>query len=218
MFNHFHTVPTPQLFREAFGVEPPSQAGTGEVWPGYPASFIRLPQSADFDDRTPPQREARIGLFGLIPSWARNTRIGQRSYTACVETVGGHPFFREAWKGWQQCIVPATAICIPRWQGNQLAPMRLSRADGHPMGLAGLWSQWRPLHGRAIYSFALLTLPIIDGGTVVILNEDSYTDWLHATPPQRLEFLRPFPIERLRIDREEPSIPDLAAFAQSSPF
>ena len=126
------------------------------------------------------------GLFGLIPHWSIDATIGRRTFSARSETVASKPSFREAWKNAQHCIVPAEAIFEPDWRSGKAIPTRISKADGEPMGIAGLWSSWKSPKG-IVHSFTMLTInadghdlmtqfhkPVDEKRMVVILPPDSY--------------------------------------------
>jgi putative SOS response-associated peptidase YedK len=199
-----------------FGVMPPAKPGKFDVWPGYAATFIRRPRAAGVGDGALPQREALSGVFGLIPHWATDTKIGRRTYNARSETVAVKPSFRDAWKNAQHCIIPADAFFEPDWRTGKAVATRISRADGEPMGLAGLWSIWKSPQGL-LHSFTRLNInadehdlmcrfhkPADEKRMVVILPPDSYDHWLRATPQQSMEFMRPYPADRMQAGIEPP--------------
>lgn len=195
---------------------PPAKPGKFDVWPGYAATFIRRPRAAGVGDGALPQREALSGVFGLIPHWATDTKIGRRTYNARSETVAVKPSFRDAWKNAQHCIIPADAFFEPDWRTGKAVATRISRADGEPMGLAGLWSIWKSPQGL-LHSFTRLNInadehdlmcrfhkPADEKRMVVILPPDSYDHWLRATPQQSMEFMRPYPADRMQAGIEPP--------------
>ena len=84
------------------------------------------------------------------------------------------------------------------------------RADGEPMGIAGLWSWWKSPLGKEVHSFTMLTInadehalmrnfhkPGDEKRMVVILPAGSYDDWLTAPPARTPEFLRQYPADKL---------------------
>ena len=87
-----------------------------------------------------PEREALPGQLGLIPHWATDTTVARHMYNARSETVASKPSFRDAWRHGQRCIVPAEAFYEPDWRSGKAVPTRIARADGEPMGIAGLWA------------------------------------------------------------------------------
>lgn len=41
----------------------------------------------------------------------------------------------------QPCIIPADAIFEPDWRSGAAVATRFTRADGSPLGIAGLWDR-----------------------------------------------------------------------------
>ncbi len=181
-----------------------------EAYPGYKAPFIRRPPELSSGDEAVPQREAVVGLFGLLPLWAKDTKLSRSTYNARSETVATKPSFREAWKRGQHCIVPAAAIYEPDWRSGKHIPTRISRADGNPMGIAGLWERWKSPAGEEVFSLTMLTVnadphsfmrnfhrPEDEKRMVVILDEAHFDAWLDAPASESMEFMRQFPAEHL---------------------
>lgn len=219
MCSHYQAIKERERYFRHFGVEPPNEIGKYDVWPGYTATFIRRPTEADVGDEAVPGREAMPGLFGLIPHWSTDTTIGRRTFNARSETVAGKPSFREAWKKGNHCVVPLDAFFEPDWRSGKAIPTRIARADGQPMGIAGLWSAWKSPKGL-VHSFTMLTInadqhplmcqfhkPVDEKRMVVILPQDSYDYWLEATPENSMEFMRPFPADQLQAGVEIPAQP-----------
>ena len=84
--------------------------------------------------------------------------------------------------------------------------IRVSRAGGEPMGLAGLWASWRSATGELLASYTFnaddhqlinFPKPREEKLMVVVLNDDSYGAWLQAPVERSNEFLRQYPAERL---------------------
>jgi putative SOS response-associated peptidase YedK len=188
-----------------FGVERPPEAPPPEVYPGGLAPFIVRAR-----DRVELARDLRLGLFGLVPHWAKDLAFGRRTYNARTETVAEKPSFRDAWRQGRRCIVPVEAVFEPNWESGKAVRWKVSRKDGLPMGVAGLWGWWRAPDGREWLSFTMLTInadahPIFkrlhrpgeEKRMVVILDEAEYDAWLEAPLTRVGDFLKPFPAERL---------------------
>lgn len=213
MCAHYQGLRQPKSYLESFGVQPPADVLRTDIWPGYESGFIRRPPEADVGDEAVPEREALRGLFGLVPHWAKDTAIAKRTYNARSETAADKPSFRDAWKWGRHCIIPAEAIFEPDWRSGRAVPTRISRADGQPMGLAGLWSTWKSSQGQVLHSFSMLTInadahalmnqfhkPGDEKRMVVVLPEAQYADWLEARPADSMDFLRPYPAHALRAE------------------
>jgi len=154
-------------------------------------------------------------MFGLLPHWAKDTKLSRSTYNARTETVAYKPSFKTAWARYQHCIIPAEAITEPLYQNGKALPTRIACADGLPMGIAGLWSSWLDAQGQTVNSFTMLTInaqdhslmnrfhkPEDEKRMVVILPRGSWKAWLLATPErmsptQRQHLLGAYPAERL---------------------
>src|SRR5665647_2924937 len=158
MCSHYQGIKERERYRRCFGVEPPADLGHHDLWPGYSGTFIRAHPHADVGDEAVPEREALPGLFGLVPHWSVDTKIAKATYNARSETVATLPSFRDAWRHGQRCIIPAEAFFEPDWRSGKAVPTRIARADGEPMGLAGLWSWWKSPKGEVVHSYAMLTI------------------------------------------------------------
>jgi putative SOS response-associated peptidase YedK len=189
--------------------------GPIHVWPGYRAPFIRRPPDAGSGDAVVLPHEVLPGVFGLLPRWAKDEKLARSTYNARSETVTGKPSFREAWKRAQHCLIPAEAFYEPDWRSGKAVPTRISRADGEPMGLAGLWERWRNQAGEVVHSMTMLTVnadghpfmqnfhrPTEEKRMVVILPEAQYEEWLDSTAERSMTFMARFPADRLVAEAE----------------
>ncbi|MGH8029029.1 MAG: SOS response-associated peptidase [Arenimonas sp.] len=141
--------------------------------------------------------------WGLLPHWAKDTKVGYTTINARIEGVTEKPAFRDAWKRSQRCLVPATGWY--EWQvldARRKQPYFFHASDGiNPMMLAGLWSRWRnPDDGMPIDSYAILTAAAcgvvgeIHDRQPMVLPPERWSTWLESTVPQALELLEPEPL------------------------
>jgi putative SOS response-associated peptidase YedK len=211
MCSHYQAIKERERYIRHFGVAPPADQGKWDVWPGYAASFIRRPKEAGVGDYAVPERESLLGVFGLIPHWAPDTKIGRQTFNARSETVAVKPSFRDAWKNAQHCIIPVEAIFEPDWRSGKAIATRVSNVNDEPMGIAGLWSSWKSPKGW-LHSFTMLTInadghelmcqfhkPVDEKRMVVILPPDSFEAWLRARPQDSLDFMQQYPSDRLKV-------------------
>ena len=212
MCAHYQSVNNQTQLKRFFGVNSPIEAAKSDVWPGYNSVFIRRHPHADVGDDAVPNREALIGRFGLIPHWSKDEKISRHTYNARSETVMEKPSFRDAWRKAQHCIIPAAGIYEPDWRSGKAVSTRIEAHDGHPLGIAGLWSTWRSPTGEVISSFTMLTVnaddhafmqnfhrPKDEKRMVVILSPDYFDTWLSAKPEQSARFLIPYPADQLKV-------------------
>lgn len=210
MCAHYENIKEPKRLERFFGALVPPHLGKADVWPQYEGLFIRRPQHADVGDEAVPEREALVGRFGLIPHWATDLKLGRNTYNARTETVATKPSFRDAWRQARHCIIPAEAIYEPDWRSGKAVAARISRADGAPMGIAGLYAWWKDPKGTEIHSFTMLTInadshsvmnqfhkPTDEKRMVVILPDEQYQAWLDAPAEQSMGFMVPYDAENL---------------------
>jgi len=85
--------------------------------------------------------------------------------------------------------------------------------DGLPLGIAGLWANWKSSKGDWVYSFTMLTInaqshplmnqfhkPADEKRMVAILPPERYQEWLDAKCPVA-DFMVPFDAEALQAVR-----------------
>jgi putative SOS response-associated peptidase YedK len=163
------------------------------------------------------QRRAIVPYrWGLIPTWAKDARIGSRLINARAETVATTPAFRASFAR-RRCIVPADGF----YEWERLTPQvrqpnLVRRADGEPMAFAGLWSTWRdPAEPDAepVRTFTIITtganatLAPIHDRMPAILPASAWDAWLDpapAEPGELLALLAPAPddlLERFPVSR-----------------
>ncbi len=228
MSTHYETVSPASPYREIFGVEPPEGAADRHMFPRKIGHFIRAlpvaptPPAAPTEpspDETPapaapPARERVAAQWGLVPHWVKSASDGKLRATKLVnaksETVSTTRAFYDAWIQGQRCIVPMAAFFEDDFRGGKALPTRISRIDGQPMGVAGVWARWTGADGDTILSYALLTLnannhallrryqqPGAEKRMPVILNEGAYGAWLTVRMEKAKEFMRPYAAEWL---------------------
>lgn len=215
MCSHYEA-PSPGQLALAFGVEPIEQAKL-DLWPGYFGPFVRGVANRDDQEDFDSAREVLSGSFGLIPGWSKDTKIARRCYNARSETAAVKPSFRNAWKHGQHCIIPAAAFYEPDWRSGKAIATRITRSDGEPMGIAGLWERWKSPSGEEVFSYSMLTINADDHSfmrhyhragdekrMVVILPKGLYQDWLNAPASASMEFMRQYPADRLTVGNGSP--------------
>lgn len=180
-----------------FGVERARDEPSVDVWPLGLAPIIRLAQDGSGN------KIVDDAVFGLLPQFQVEMAAGRKTYNARSETVHRLPSFRESWaKGWR-CIVPAEFVYEPNWESGQAERWRIQRPNQIPMGIAGIWREWRHPDGRAMLTFAMLTVnadehPVMrrfhkpgdEKRMVVILPESDYGAWLSCPVAEAPSFFK----------------------------
>src|ERR1700758_5453706 len=137
-----------------------------------------------------PERELRVMRWGLVPFWAKDTKIGSRMINARAETVAEKPAFRRAFAK-RRCLVPADGYY--EWQqvpGAAKQPMYISRADGRSLAFAGLYELWRDPAVNSddqdawLWTTTIITtsapdeIGMIHDRMPMIIDQGDWTDWL----------------------------------------
>lgn len=126
----------PRMMAEVFAV---LRGFEDEFRPAYniaPTQSVVCLRDAD-------QREFFRARWGLIPSWAKDAKIGASCINARSETIETKPAFRSAFKK-RRCLVVADGFY--EWRQTDKQPFAISLTDG-PMLFAGLWETWRSPEG-----------------------------------------------------------------------
>ena len=153
--------------------------------------------------------ENKVEFFrwGLIPSWAKDPKIGNRMINARAETVAEKPSFRTAYRR-RRCLVLADGFYEWRKEPGPTAktPMYIRLKSGQPFAFAGLWETWRSPDDQTILSCTIITttpnvlVEKIHRRMPVILEREAYDLWLDPREqrPDRLGmWLRPYPAAQM---------------------
>ena len=122
--------------------------------------------------------------WGLVPFWTKDPSIGNRMINARAETVHRKPAYRGAFK-YRRCLIPASGFYEWDKLGGSRQPYYISRSDGRPLALAGLWEARADCQsGEVLESCTILTtsanqtLGRIHDRMPVILEQDDCGLWL----------------------------------------
>ena len=134
--------------------------------------------------------------WGLVPSWAKDVRMGFRLINARSETVHSKPSFAAAFRS-RRCLVPANGWFEWRQEGRSKQPYFLALADGSPLSFAGLWERWSsPAETRE--TFTIITTAATPGLADIhhrqpaIVDPAHFEDWLDpsSTVTELLDLVR----------------------------
>lgn len=203
MCGRYHNRADKQRIAEAFRVGIPP---TFEILPSYnvaPQSFqpvIRL-------ERDSAEREIALLRWGLIPFFAKDSKVSFSTINARAETITTSPVFREAMKR-RRCLVPATGFY--EWQPlgqKSKQPWVIELKDGDVFAFAGLWERWKDKStGQALETYTIITtdpnevLEPLHDRMPVILSPRDYDRWLDPGDPSQLptDLLRPYPADEMK--------------------
>lgn len=140
----------------------------------------------------PPTRRLEAARWGLVPSWAKDTKIGARAFNARAEELEDKPMFRGALEK-RRAVVPTSGYYEWKNVDGVKIPHYIHPADGEPLFLAGLYEWWRDKTkgdddpDRWLLSFTILTrdaigrLGSIHDRMPLFLDPDHADAWLDPT-------------------------------------
>ncbi len=195
MCGRFTLTANPQTLTESFAgyTVPGNMSARYNIAPSQPVAVIAN------------NNEKRIDFFlwGLIPAWAKDLKIGNRLINARAETLAEKPSFKNAYKR-RRCLILTDGFY--EWQkqsgSKTKTPMYIRLASGRPFAFAGLWERWQSPDGSEILSCTIITtapnelLKPIHNRMPVILPPDSYPAWLNPAEQQPADLsylLKPYP-------------------------
>lgn len=184
MCGRFTLTAVPEDLRAIFeGLEIPDEfAPRYNIAPSQPVAVISNQQPNKLD----------FFVWGLIPSWAKDPKIGSRMINARAETLAEKPSFRAAYKR-RRCLILADGFY--EWQKvagqKQKVPHYIQLKSQQPFAMAGLWEYWQSADGSEINSCTIITtqpnslLAKIHNRMPVILAPDTYPLWLSESEQSR---------------------------------
>jgi putative SOS response-associated peptidase YedK len=155
------------------------------------------------------RRQLTTMHWGLIPSWAKDPKVGYSTINARADTLAAKPAFRTAFKK-RRCLVLADGYYEWLREGKQKLPYLYEVDGGRPFAFAGLWEQWwgENREGPPLESCTIVTTSAnelarnVHDRMPVILDEADQAAWLD---PQQQDaaalahLFDPFPADRMTI-------------------
>lgn len=178
MCGRFTLSSPPSAIAEHFGLdELPELRARFNVAPGQEIATV---------SRSAAERGSQLALrrWGLIPSWAKDEKIGNRLINARAETAAEKPSFRSALRR-RRCLVPADGFY--EWAGakGSKQPHYIGLEGRALFAFAGLWERWTDPEGAPLESCTLLTtaasenLRALHPRMPVIVDPRDYALWLN---------------------------------------
>ncbi len=153
------------------------------------------------------QNKIDFFLWGLIPSWSRESKIGQRMINARGETLAEKPSFKNAYKR-RRCLILADGFYEWVKQPGQKTkiPHYIQLASRQVFAMAGLWEVWEAPDGSSVKSATIITIPPnpliakLHNRMPVILPRSAHETWLSPgvkVSAQLDPLLKPYPAEKM---------------------
>ncbi len=144
--------------------------------------------------------------WGLIPSWAKEEKIGWKMINARAETLQEKPSFQDALRK-RRCVIPVDGFYEWKKTAEGKTPYFIRTADEKLFYLAGLWESWKSPGGETIESCTIVTtcafgeLLSLHDRMPVIISREQIALWLDATIQNVLEvepLLLVFPADEMK--------------------
>jgi putative SOS response-associated peptidase YedK len=174
MCGRFVQVSSPDLLVERFGVD---EVATSRHEPSYnvaPRATVYGVRDRMVDHTR--RRYLSELRWGLVPSWAKDPRTGDRMINARAESLVDKPAYQRAFQK-HRCLVPAEGFYEWKPRGRRKQPMFIHRRDGEPMAFASLWAAWR---GEGGFADPRRKAGACDGDKEVQDGNDSDGEWLRT--------------------------------------
>jgi putative SOS response-associated peptidase YedK len=162
------------------------------------------------------QHKVEFFRWGLIPSWAKDPKIGNQMINARAETLAEKASFKNAYKrrrclvladGFYEWYTPPSAPPDRGGKGGGKTPMYIRLASGEPFAFAGLWEMWQTAEDFILSCTIITTSPNelmaqIHNRMPLILPREAYEQWLdpaERTSDQLNSLLKPYPAELMTV-------------------
>jgi putative SOS response-associated peptidase YedK len=178
MCGRFVQVEKPELYAEYFGAEFVRTETLRQSYNVAPTSHVYAIADHGKD------RVLTSFRWGLIPSWAKERKIGARTINARSETAADKPMFRSSFVK-RRCLIPIDGFYEWERTTKGKLPHYIYSDDGSPLPIAGLWSAWNdPDTDERLLTCTILTgspnplLARIHDRMPIIMPPERWDAWL----------------------------------------
>lgn len=151
------------------------------------------------------ERRAGYLRWGLVPSWAKDPKIGYKMINARSETAHELPSFRKLMAR-KRCLIIADSFYEWEKTDELKQPKRIELADRKLFAFAGLWDKWQD-GDDALFTCTMLTkdsnpfMKKIHHRMPIILPKDKADEWIKPVVKQAFDshaFLQEVETEELQ--------------------
>lgn len=206
MCGRFTLTADPESIRKAFALAGVDSATLEQWQPRYnvaPSQAI-----AAIIENADGIRQLELLKWGLIPSWAKDPKIGYQMINARGETVAEKSSYRVALKK-RRCLIPADGFYEWKKENTKKkTPMYIQLQSGEPFAFAGLYESWRASESEPwVKTCTIITtepnslMESIHDRMPVILKPQDYETWLspkEVATVELLSLLKPYPASEMK--------------------
>ncbi len=150
----------------------------------------------------------RVGTlrWGLVPSFAKDEKIGYQMINAKAETLHEKPSFLPSFRA-KRCVILADSFYEWKKEDTKKQPMRILLEDQKIFPMAGLWNTFIREDGTKLHTCTIITteandlMKPIHERMPVILTEDMRKKWLDPRQTNLYELsklLRPYDPKQMK--------------------
>lgn len=142
--------------------------------------------------------------WGLLPPWAKDTKLAYSTINARLESVAEKPAFRSAWKQ-RRALIPSSGYY--EWMqldAKTKQPHFVYMEDAPVMFYAGLWERRRDDAGNELLTYSIVTrdadqtVETIHDRMPLILPPTVFHDWLYGSADDAMAIAHAVPSAPLR--------------------
>lgn len=172
-----------------------------------PTNRIAVCAGAGDGDGDGAGRRLQAMRWGFVPHWYKAPNDGPLLINARAETLAEKPAFKAACRE-RRCLIACAGFY--EWtkdaEGARL-PWYITRQDGAPLVLAGIWQDWTPKEGEGLRACAVVTcaanaaMAQIHHRMPVIVEPEGFALWLGEAGHGAARLMRAAPEDALRWHR-----------------
>ncbi|MBN2368685.1 SOS response-associated peptidase [Candidatus Woesearchaeota archaeon] len=137
--------------------------------------------------------------WGLIPSWAKDDKVGYKMINARAETVAEKPAYRTPFKS-KRCLIIADSFYEWNKKGGPKTPYRFMMKNEDFFSFAGIYDEWNGITTCSIITTEPNDLmKNIHIRMPVILKKEDEKKWLSVKPDDAKELLKPYPSGEMKM-------------------
>lgn len=149
-------------------------------------------------------KELQFIRWGLVPSWAKDPKIGASMINARAETIAIKPAYKNAFRK-RRCIIPMETF----YEYDNNSRYKIHLEDDSTMGVAGIWETAHIDEKPDFKTCSLITtkanllISKVHDRMPAILRPELYDAWLESeieNPEQLRSMLQPYESNKMRLE------------------
>jgi putative SOS response-associated peptidase YedK len=173
MCGRFTLTASREALQDEFGIAFPEKTASYNIAPSQDVLSIVGHQEG---------MKAGFLKWGLVPSWAKDKKIGYKMINARAETLDEKPAFKRLLNR-RRCLIVVDSFYEWKRENGKKKPYRITVGDGALFTFAGLWDRWRTNEEEIVSCTIITTKPNqmmseLHDRMPVILEEGNREAWL----------------------------------------